>query len=78
MVKVSFMTILVCKGLSNDDVGVARGTVLQEVRPGAGFKISDSVNEKLGGLPWNDSFELRMLVVSYPGLRVSICTHSAA
>ena len=43
----------VCKGLlvllSNDDVGVARGTVLQEVRPGAGFKTGDFVQEKLGG-----------------------------
>ena len=33
-----FVYFLACKGLSNDDVGVARGTVFQEVRPGAGFK----------------------------------------
>ena len=42
---------LVCKGLSNNDVGVSRDTVLQEVRPGAGFETGDSVEEKLGGLP---------------------------
>ena len=33
----------------NDDVGVSRGTVFQEIRPGAGFEIGDFVNEKLGG-----------------------------
>ena len=27
-----------CKGLSNDDVGVTRGTVFREVGSGAGFK----------------------------------------
>ena len=37
------------KALSNDDVGVERGTVFQELRPGAGFKAGDSVKEKLGG-----------------------------
>ena len=39
------------KDLSNDDVRVARGTVFQEIRPGAGFKTGDLVKEKLGGLP---------------------------
>ena len=34
---------------SNDDVGVARGTAFQELRPGAGFKTGDFVKEKLGG-----------------------------
>ena len=29
--------------------GRARGAVVQEVRPGAGFKTSDFVNERLGG-----------------------------
>ena len=37
--------------LSNDDVGMARGTVVREIRPGAGFGSSDFVKEKLGGLP---------------------------
>ena len=41
---------LVCKGLSNDDVGVARGIVFQEIRPGAGCKTGDFVKEKLEGL----------------------------
>ena len=49
--KKSLMYSLACAGLSNDDVGVARGTVFQEVRPGDGLKISDFVGEKLGGLP---------------------------
>ena len=29
------------KGSSNDDVGAARDTVFQEIRPGAGFKTGD-------------------------------------
>ena len=44
----------VCKGLSKDDVGIgsdARGIVLEENQPGAGFKTGDFVEEKLGGLP---------------------------
>ena len=51
-----FIYFLVCKGLllrvvlSNHDVGVARGTVFQEIRPGAGLKTGDFVEEKLGGL----------------------------
>ena len=49
--KYIFTCFLLSKGLLNDDVGVARGTVFQEIRPGAGFKTSDSVQEKLGGLP---------------------------
>ena len=40
---------VVCNGLSNDDVGVARGTVFEEIRSGAGFKTDDSVKETLGG-----------------------------
>ena len=42
---------LVCEGRSNDDVGGARGTAVQEVRPGAAFKAGDFVKEKSGGLP---------------------------
>ena len=41
----------VCKGLSNDDVGGARGTVFREIQLESGFKTGDSINEKLGGLP---------------------------
>ena len=48
-----------CKGLTIDDVGVPRGTVLQEIRPGAGFEPYDFVKEKLGGLPQNDSIVVR-------------------
>ena len=36
-------------GLSIDDVGVSRGTVFHEVRPGAGFETGDFVKEKDGG-----------------------------
>ena len=50
MGKNSSYDFLACKGPSNDDVGVARGTVFQEIRPGVGFKTGDSVKEKLGGL----------------------------
>ena len=46
------MYSLVCKGPSSSDVGVARGTVFQEVHGrGAGFKTGDFVTEKLGRLP---------------------------
>ena len=44
-----------CKGLSNDDIAVARGTVFQEIWPAAGSKTGHFVIEKLGGLPYNDS-----------------------
>ena len=51
--KDSFICFLVWnKGISNDSVGVARGTTVvkdQEIRPGAGFKTADLVKEKLGG-----------------------------
>ena len=41
--------LLVCEGLTNDDVGVARGTVFQEVRPGASFKTCEISLEKSWG-----------------------------
>ena len=53
--KIMFTYCLVCKGLSNNGVRVGRGPVLQETRPGAGFKTSDFVEEKLRELPQNDS-----------------------
>ena len=34
---------------SKDDVGVAKGTVLQEILPRAGFKSGDFVKERSGG-----------------------------
>ena len=37
------MFFLVCEGLSNHDVAVARGTVFREVRPGGGFKTTASL-----------------------------------
>ena len=45
------MYLLACEGLStDDDVGVARSTVFQDMRAGVGFKTGDFVKEKLGGL----------------------------
>ena len=38
--------LLVPVELSNDDVGVARGTVFEEIRPAAGLKTGDFVKEK--------------------------------
>ena len=32
-------------------VGVAKGTLFQEIRPWAGFKTGDFVKDKSGGLP---------------------------
>ena len=50
MQKISVTHILVCKGLSNDGVGVARGTVFQKIITGAGFKTGDFVEESWGGV----------------------------
>ena len=51
-----FIHFLVCKVLLNDDVGVAKGTGCQEMRPGAGFKLADfDKKEKLRVLPQNDA-----------------------
>ena len=55
MKRTSSHFFLVCEGLSNDDVGVAMGTLFQEVRPWAAFKTDDFVKGKSGRLPWNDS-----------------------
>ena len=52
--KTIFMYFLVCRGLSNyedDVIRVTRGTVFQEIRPGAGVETSNFVQEKLEGLP---------------------------
>ena len=43
--------VLVCNGLSDDDVGVARDAVSEENWPGASFKTDDFGKEKLGRLP---------------------------
>ena len=42
------MYFLLCKGRSNDDVGIARGTGFQALRPGAGFKTGDFVKNIWG------------------------------
>ena len=44
-----FMYFLACKGRSNDDVGVARGTAFQQTWPRAGFKTGDFVKKSWGG-----------------------------
>ena len=51
--KCIFTYFLVREGLlsADDDVGVAKGTVFQEIRPWAGFQTGDFAKEKLGGLP---------------------------
>ena len=46
MKKHSPCIFLVRKGLSIDVVGVARGTVFQEIRPVAGVKTGDFVSKK--------------------------------
>ena len=46
-----------CKGLTIDNVGVSRGTVFEEIGPGAGFETVDFVEETLGG----DSVERLLL-----------------
>ena len=56
-----FTCSLVSKGLvvvSNDDAGgVARTTLLQEIRPGVGFKTGDFVNPFTTGNPfWGQNY----------------------
>ena len=81
-----FTCVLVCTGLSNDDVGVvARGTVFQDIRPGAGFKTGDFVKEKFGGgggVPyrttrgWRGSLtqhRLNVTIVSPYSVRKTLC-----
>ena len=48
--KNTFTYFLACKGLANDG-GVTRDTAFQEIRPEAGFKKGDFVQEKMRGLP---------------------------
>ena len=43
--------LLFANGLLKDDVGVAKGVVLPEIRQEAGFKTGDFVKKKLGGPP---------------------------
>ena len=47
--KFPYIFLFAKKGLSTDDVGVARGTVFQEVRPGAGFKNGVLLKKSWGG-----------------------------
>ena len=46
-----FIFFFACKGLSNDEIGGARGTVFQEIRWRAGFETGDFVKQMLGELP---------------------------
>ena len=46
-----FIYFLVCKRTSNDNTEGARGTVFQDIRPGAVFKTVHFVREMLVGLP---------------------------
>ena len=56
--KKNFIRIYVFLFVLNGNVGVARSTVFEEIRPGAGFKTSDFVKELLaGGLCCKDWFE---------------------
>ena len=45
----SYILLFAKKGLSNDDFGVARVTVFQEIRPGSGFKTDDCVKQQSRG-----------------------------
>ena len=46
-----FTCFLVREGLSTDVIGVAKGTVFQEVRTWTSFKTDHFDKYKLGGLP---------------------------
>ena len=49
MKTISSHILLFAKGVSNDDVGMARGIAFQKRRPEAGFKTSNFVQRKVGG-----------------------------
>ena len=52
----SYMYLLVCKGPSSGEVGVARGAVSQKIRPRVGLQTGDFVQRKVGGgVPEDDS-----------------------
>ena len=52
MKNISPCVFLSAPGLSNDGVvGVAKGAILQEILPGAGFKTDAFIKETMGGLP---------------------------
>ena len=60
----------VCKGLSNDDVGAARGTVVKEIRRGADFKSGYfSLKKSWGGLPRRTSQFIVVLCCCTQGVR---------
>ena len=44
-----FTCFVVCRGLSNDDVGGARSTIFQEIRPAAGLKKPAISSKKCWG-----------------------------
>ena len=50
MKSISSQFFLFAKVQSNDDLGVAKGTISQQIRPWAGFKTDEFVKEKLEGL----------------------------
>ena len=75
------------EGLSNIGVGVAKGAVFKEKRPGAGFKTGVFIVKKtLGGMPENDStdfnnnnithytYERALLVLQYSTLPLQYST----
>ena len=49
MKKSSSQNVFFAKGLLNDDGRAGRGTVFQEVRPGADLKTGDFVEKSWGG-----------------------------
>ena len=59
------MYFLVCKGLSNDDVGVERGGCISRDKAWNWFKNRRFVKEKLG-LPENNSYALSKRVLLCP------------
>ena len=65
-----FIHFLVCKGLSDDDIRVARATVFQAIRPGAGVETGDVVREKVEGgyrRKTLSGFEWRLMIAQSAG-----------
>ena len=44
--------VLVCKGVSSDDVVVTRDAVFRGIRPGAGFETGNFRKERVGAIPF--------------------------
>ena len=73
------MYFLGCKGLLNDDIEGAGGTVYQEIRPGAGFKTPAISLKKVGGASVERFYytAIKLLLYCYCTATILYCCYAA-